>query len=110
MARIGPGFRFHPTGEELVVFYLKRKITRNLSRHDHIVVVDVYKLEPWDLPSMSKLKTKDLEWYFFSVLDHNLVGILPNRVIQPIAKHSKDPVECLALSHDRKLLGSIAHD
>ncbi|KOM58418.1 hypothetical protein LR48_Vigan11g145200 [Vigna angularis] len=35
----------------------------------HITVVDVYKLEPWNLPSLSKLKTKDLEWYFFSVMD-----------------------------------------
>ncbi|KAH1036917.1 hypothetical protein AAZX31_20G179400 [Glycine max] len=69
MARMGPGFRFHPTDEELVVFYLKRKMTGNLSRYDHIAVVDVYKLEPWDLPPLSKLKTKDLEWYFFSALD-----------------------------------------
>ncbi|ESW03612.1 hypothetical protein PHAVU_011G028400 [Phaseolus vulgaris] len=40
----------------------------------------------------------------------NLVGILPNRVIQPIAEHSDCPIECLAFSHDRKFLGSIAHD
>ncbi|KAL5194233.1 WD repeat-containing protein 55 [Glycine soja] len=50
----------------------------------------------------------------------NLVGILPNRVIQPIAEHSEYPVECLvitygffglvAFSHDRKFLGSISHD
>ncbi|KHN07951.1 WD repeat-containing protein 55 [Glycine soja] len=40
----------------------------------------------------------------------NLVGILPNRVIQPIAEHSEYPVECLAFSHDKKFLGSIAHD
>ncbi|TKY53636.1 WD repeat-containing protein 55-like [Spatholobus suberectus] len=40
----------------------------------------------------------------------NLVGILPNRVIQPIAEHSQYPVECLAFSHDWKFLGSIAHD
>ncbi|TKY67753.1 WD repeat-containing protein 55 [Spatholobus suberectus] len=40
----------------------------------------------------------------------NLVGILPNRVIQPIAEHSEYPVEGLAFSHDRKFLGSIAHD
>ncbi|CAJ1976622.1 unnamed protein product [Sphenostylis stenocarpa] len=66
---MGPGFRFNPTDEELVVFYLKRKITGKLSRYDHIAVVDVYKLEPWDLPPLSKLKTKDLEWYFFSALD-----------------------------------------
>ncbi|MCI00784.1 WD repeat-containing protein 55, partial [Trifolium medium] len=25
----------------------------------------------------------------------NLVGILPNRIIQPIAEHSEYPVECL---------------
>ncbi|KAK4266741.1 hypothetical protein QN277_023623 [Acacia crassicarpa] len=40
----------------------------------------------------------------------NLVGILPNRVIQPIAEHSEYPIERLAFSHDRKYLGSIAHD
>ncbi|XP_071731144.1 WD repeat-containing protein 55-like [Rutidosis leptorrhynchoides] len=40
----------------------------------------------------------------------SLVGILPNRVIQPIAEHSEYPVERLALSHDRKFLGSISHD
>ncbi|XP_022865462.1 WD repeat-containing protein 55-like [Olea europaea var. sylvestris] len=40
----------------------------------------------------------------------SLVGILPNRIIQPIAEHSEYPVECLAFSHDRKFLGSISHD
>ncbi|KAK9922102.1 hypothetical protein M0R45_030583 [Rubus argutus] len=40
----------------------------------------------------------------------SLVGILPNRVIQPIAEHSECPVERLAFSHDKKFLGSIAHD
>ncbi|XP_054792503.1 WD repeat-containing protein 55-like isoform X1 [Prosopis cineraria] len=40
----------------------------------------------------------------------NLVGILPNRIIQPIAEHSEYPIERLAFSHDRKYLGSIAHD
>ncbi|TYK18772.1 WD repeat-containing protein 55 [Cucumis melo var. makuwa] len=40
----------------------------------------------------------------------SLVGILPNRVIQPIAEHSDYPVERLAFSHDRKFLGSISHD
>ncbi|KAL6545912.1 WD domain repeat-containing protein 55 [Orobanche gracilis] len=40
----------------------------------------------------------------------SLVGILPNRIIQPIAEHSDYPVERLAFSHDKKLLGSISHD
>ncbi|CAI8603915.1 unnamed protein product [Vicia faba] len=66
----GPGFRFHPTDEEILCFYLKRKLTGNLpSAFDHLAVIDIYKFEPWDLPSLSKLKTRDLEWYFFTVLD-----------------------------------------
>uniref|UniRef100_A0A1D1YF39 WD repeat-containing protein 55 n=1 Tax=Anthurium amnicola TaxID=1678845 RepID=A0A1D1YF39_9ARAE len=39
-----------------------------------------------------------------------LVGILPNRIIQPIAEHSECPIEVLAFSHDKKFLGSISHD
>ncbi|XP_068636648.1 WD repeat-containing protein 55-like [Aristolochia californica] len=39
-----------------------------------------------------------------------LMGILPNRIIQPIAEHSEYPVERLGFSHDRKFLGSISHD
>ncbi|XP_058067556.1 WD repeat-containing protein 55 isoform X2 [Magnolia sinica] len=39
-----------------------------------------------------------------------LVGILPNRIIQPVAEHSEYPIERLAFSHDRKHLGSISHD
>lgn len=66
---LAPGFRFHPTDEELVRYYLKRKVTGKAFRFDPISVVDIYKSEPWDLPSKSKLKTRDLEWYFFSALD-----------------------------------------
>ncbi|KAF9664011.1 hypothetical protein SADUNF_Sadunf17G0111700 [Salix dunnii] len=40
----------------------------------------------------------------------SLVGILPSRIIQPLAEHSEYPIECLAFSHDRKYLGSISHD
>ncbi|PWA69102.1 transducin family protein / WD-40 repeat family protein [Artemisia annua] len=39
-----------------------------------------------------------------------LVGILPNRVIQPIGEHLDLPVDRLAFSHDTKFLGSISHD
>ncbi|XP_030477205.1 WD repeat-containing protein 55 isoform X1 [Syzygium oleosum] len=40
----------------------------------------------------------------------SLIGILPNRIIQPIAEHSDHPIERLAFSYDRKFLGSISHD
>ncbi|GAV64750.1 NAM domain-containing protein [Cephalotus follicularis] len=66
---LAPGFRFHPTDEELVRYYLKRKVTNKPFRFDPIAYTDIYKSEPWDLPGKSKLKTRDLEWYFFSGLD-----------------------------------------
>lgn len=45
-----PGFRFHPTDEELVLYYLKRKVCRRRIRLPMIGDVDVYKWEPWELP------------------------------------------------------------
>ena len=45
-----PGFRFHPTDEELVVHYLCRKVARQPLPVPIIAEVDLYKLDPWDLP------------------------------------------------------------
>ncbi|KAF1895006.1 hypothetical protein Lal_00022502 [Lupinus albus] len=64
-----PGFRFHPTDEELVAYYLKRKINGHKIDLEIIPEVDLYKCEPWDLPGKSLLPGKDLEWYFFSSRD-----------------------------------------
>lgn len=47
-----PGFRFHPTDEELVGFYLKRKIQQRSLPIELIRQLDIYKYDPWDLPSM----------------------------------------------------------
>ncbi|MBA0788117.1 hypothetical protein Gotri_028272 [Gossypium trilobum] len=66
---LAPGFRFHPTDEELVSYYLKRKVTNKPVRFNAIAEVDIYKHEPWDLSDKSRLKTRDQEWYFFSLLD-----------------------------------------
>ncbi|CAI8603916.1 unnamed protein product [Vicia faba] len=66
---LAPGFRFHPTDEELVIYYLKRKFAGKPFRFDAIAEVDIYKSEPWDLSDKSRLKTRDQEWYFFSALD-----------------------------------------
>ena len=46
-----PGFRFHPTDEELVGFYLKRKIQQKPLSIELIRQLDIYKYDPWDLPS-----------------------------------------------------------
>ncbi|CAA0814535.1 NAC domain containing protein 28 [Striga hermonthica] len=64
-----PGFRFHPTDEELVAYYLKRKINGRKIDLEIIPEVDLYKCEPWDLPGKSLFPSKDLEWYFFSPRD-----------------------------------------
>ncbi|KAF3790541.1 NAC domain-containing protein 86 [Nymphaea thermarum] len=61
-----PGFRFHPTDEELVSFYLKRKIDGSDGRVCVIPEIDICKCEPWDLPAKSIIPTTDLEWFFFS--------------------------------------------
>lgn len=80
---LAPGFRFHPTDEELVRYYLKRKICNKPFKYDAISVTHVYKSEPWDLPCQSKLKSRDLEWYFFSVLDNKYAnGSKTNRATE----------------------------
>jgi hypothetical protein len=49
-----PGFRFHPTDEELVGFYLKRKIQQRPLAIELIKQLDIYKFDPWDLPSKTQ--------------------------------------------------------
>lgn len=46
-----PGFRFHPTDEELVGFYLRRKVEKKPLSIELIKQIDIYKYDPWDLPS-----------------------------------------------------------
>lgn len=49
--RLPPGFRFHPTDEELVVHYLKKKAASDPLPVTIIAEVDLYKFDPWELPS-----------------------------------------------------------
>lgn len=48
-----PGFRFHPTDVELVMYFLKRKIIGRKFPFDVIAELDIYKYAPWDLPGMN---------------------------------------------------------
>ncbi|OEL14334.1 NAC domain-containing protein 7 [Dichanthelium oligosanthes] len=69
-SHVPPGFRFHPTDEELVDYYLRKKVASNKIDLDVIKDVDLYKIEPWDLQEKCKIGTEEQnEWYFFSHKD-----------------------------------------
>ncbi|KAL6554272.1 hypothetical protein OROMI_019945 [Orobanche minor] len=73
-----PGFRFHPTDEELVVHYLKKKAAAAPLPVSIIAEVDLYKFDPWELPA--KAIFGEQEWYFFSPRDRKYPnGARPNR-------------------------------
>ncbi|XP_057509958.1 NAC domain-containing protein 71-like [Actinidia eriantha] len=68
-ATLPPGFRFHPTDEELVGYYLKRKVEGLAIELEVIPVIDLYKFDPWELPEKSFLPKRDMEWFFFCPRD-----------------------------------------
>ncbi|CAN6886563.1 hypothetical protein Bca4012_074130 [Brassica carinata] len=73
-----PGFRFHPTDEELVVHYLKPKAASAPLPVAIIAEVNLYKFDPWELPA--KASFGEQEWYFFSPRDRKYPnGARPNR-------------------------------
>jgi hypothetical protein len=46
---VPPGFRFHPTEEELLNYYLRKKVASEQIDLDVIRDVDLNNLEPWDI-------------------------------------------------------------
>ncbi|KAK1373769.1 NAC domain-containing protein [Heracleum sosnowskyi] len=73
-----PGFRFHPTEEELIEFYLKNTIYGKKMHYDVIGVLNIYGYDPWHLPGLAMIGER--EWYFFVPRDtkHGSGG-RPNR-------------------------------
>ncbi|TKY65162.1 CCR4-NOT transcription complex subunit 7/8 [Spatholobus suberectus] len=73
-----PGFRFHPTDEELINHYLAKKAVDNCFCAVAIGEVDLNKCEPWDLPGLAKMG--ETEWYYFCVRDRKYpTGLRTNR-------------------------------
>ncbi|CAH9096708.1 unnamed protein product [Cuscuta epithymum] len=73
-----PGFRFHPTDEELIIYYLRNQSTSRPCPVSIIPEVDVYKFDPWELPERADFGEN--EWYFFTPRDRKYPnGIRPNR-------------------------------
>ncbi|XP_062197568.1 NAC domain-containing protein 71-like [Phragmites australis] len=76
--QLPPGFRFHPTDDELVMYYLCRKCGGLPLAAPVIAEVDLYKFDPWNLPE--KAMGGEKEWYFFSPRDRKYPnGSRPNR-------------------------------
>ncbi|KAG8378244.1 hypothetical protein BUALT_Bualt08G0117500 [Buddleja alternifolia] len=76
--QLPPGFRFHPTDEELVMHYLCRKCASQSISVPIIAEIDLYKYDPWHLPGLALYGEK--EWYFFSPRDRKYPnGSRPNR-------------------------------
>uniref|UniRef100_A0A0E0Q3T4 NAC domain-containing protein n=1 Tax=Oryza rufipogon TaxID=4529 RepID=A0A0E0Q3T4_ORYRU len=75
-----PGFRFHPTDEELVTFYLRRKIAGKRLSIEIIKEMDIYKHDPSDFLKTSTVGSEK-EWYFFCLRGRKYRNsIRPNRV------------------------------
>lgn len=57
-AHLPPGFRFHPTDEELITFYLLKKVLDSNFTGRAFAEVDLNKCEPWELPGNTKISTR----------------------------------------------------
>ncbi|KAK4491314.1 hypothetical protein RD792_002050 [Penstemon davidsonii] len=93
-----PGFRFHPTEEELVEFYLRRKVEGKRFNVELITFLDLYRYDPWELPgkiillyiiyicfwlllNFTLAAIGEKEWYFYVPRDRKYRnGDRPNRV------------------------------
>ncbi|KAK6151663.1 hypothetical protein DH2020_014298 [Rehmannia glutinosa] len=76
-----PGFRFHPTDEEIIMHYLLKKVMDRRFKARAISEADLNKCEPWDLPKKAKMGEK--EWFFFFQRDRKYpTGMRTNRATE----------------------------
>ncbi|KAI3446813.1 hypothetical protein Pfo_003478 [Paulownia fortunei] len=76
-----PGFRFHPTDEEIIMHYLLKKVMDRRFAARAIAEADLNKCEPWDLPK--KAKMGENEWFFFFQRDRKYpTGTRTNRATE----------------------------
>ncbi|GMI95341.1 NAC domain containing protein 12, NAC SECONDARY WALL THICKENING PROMOTING 3 [Hibiscus trionum] len=69
-SQVPPGFRFHPTEEELLHYYLTKKVASQKIDLHVIPELDLNKLEPWDIQDKCRIgSTPQNDWYFFSHKD-----------------------------------------
>nr|KAJ0201733.1 hypothetical protein LSAT_V11C600310420 [Lactuca sativa] len=104
--QLPPGFRFHPTDEELIIHYLQKKVTSSPLPASIFAEIELYKFNPWELPCQYQFQFQyqfqsqylsnmlilcclvvdralfgEDEWYFFSPRDRKYPnGVRPNRM------------------------------
>lgn len=100
-----PGFRFHPTEEELLEFYLKSVVLGKRLRFDIIEFLNIYRHDPWDLPGLSKIGER--EWYFFVPRDRKHgSGGRPNRTTETgFWKATGSDRKIVSLSDPKRIIG-----
>ncbi|KAK4483422.1 hypothetical protein RD792_010609 [Penstemon davidsonii] len=73
------GYRFQPTDDELIVYYLKKKIKNEPIPYSKIHEADIYKHNPQEL-SETFSHPGEKKWYFFTPRERKyLNGSRPNR-------------------------------
>ncbi|CAL9120370.1 unnamed protein product [Musa textilis] len=68
MSSVPPGYRFYPTEEELIGFYLQNKLENRREDMEQVIpVADIYCFDPWQLPPMSgePCRRDGEQWFFF---------------------------------------------
>ncbi|XP_021776304.1 NAC domain-containing protein 35-like [Chenopodium quinoa] len=100
-----PGFRFHPTEEELLDFYLKNMVNGRKMHHDIIGFLNIYRFDPWDLPGLAKIAER--EWYFFVPRDRkHSNGGRPNRTTEHgFWKATGSDRKIVSLSEPKRVIG-----
>lgn len=64
-----PGFRFCPTDEELISYYLRKKMDGHEESVQVISEVEICRYEPWDLPGWFFLYPSCIKIFYFSKLE-----------------------------------------
>jgi hypothetical protein len=76
-----PGFRFHPSDEEIIISYLTPKLLDKTFIADAIGEIDLNKCEPWEMPGKAKMGEK--VWYFYYQKDRKYpTGMRTNRATE----------------------------
>ncbi|KAK7335621.1 hypothetical protein VNO80_27561 [Phaseolus coccineus] len=108
MADLPPGFRFYPTEEELVAFYLHNQLQGQIHDTSKVIpVIDINGIEPWNLPTLAgeRCRGDTEQWFFFSPRqERETRGGRPNRTTASgYWKATGSP--CLVYSSDNKVIG-----